>query len=417
MGMKLHRNRRVFRSRSLHPRILAWVVGAAAVIAIGFFGAKYFTEHPVDTAPESAPNESQTTSLPVDNAPESSDPATDGQTPAASLDTVRAFYLPSAALNNQNALTATLTDAKAAGFNAVVLDFKDASGVLYFRSQTARAQQVNSFAAGALTVENVKKLFAAVRETGLQPIARLYAFMDNAAARVLTGARIAHQSDPSWVWYDANPADGGKAWLNPYSDEAHLYVIDLAKELRDAGAAAVMLDGVQFPMQTTSASFGASANVALSRDEMLAAFIAKARGLLGNNCPVMLSCTASSALGIDTTVYGGNPLTFAPTMAAPTLFTGEMKSTVTVGNETVQNNSDNLKATVQALVNQMTLRIKVMEADKQPIFTPWLQAYDYTPAQIKSATEGCISGGADSFILYNPQGTYDFAALGNIDTP
>ncbi len=412
MGMKLHRNRRVFRSRNILPRVLAWIVGAAAVIAIGFFGAKHFTEHPVGTTPESAPSESQETSLPADNAPESSDPVTDEQTPAVSLDTVRAFYLPTTAFNNQNTLNTTLTDAAQAGFNAVIFDFKNADGVLYFRSQTARAQQVNSFAADALTVENVKALFATVREAGLQPIVRLYTFMDNAAARVLTDARIAHQSDPSWVWYDANPADGGRAWLNPYADEAHIYVIDLAKELRDAGAAAVMFDGVQFPAQTSSASFGTSANTTMGHEEILTAFIAKARDLLGDGCPVMLSCTANSALGTDTTIYGGNPLTFASTMAAPTLFTSEMKTTVTVGSETVQNTPDNLKATVQTLVNQLSLRIKVIAADKQPALTPWLQAYDYTAAQVKRAIEGCIAGGADSFILYNPNGQYDFATLG-----
>jgi hypothetical protein len=214
------------------------------------------------------------------------------------------------------------------------------------------------------------------------------------------------------VWYDANPANGGRAWLNPYADEAHLYIIDLAKELRDAGAAAILLDGVQFPAQTSSASFGNSANTNMGRDEILTAFITKARTLLGDDCPVMLSCTADSALGTNTLVYGNNPLTFAPTAAAPALLTGEMMSTVTVGTETVQNTPDNLGATVQALVNQMALRIKVMAADKQPSLTPWLQAYDYTPAQIKSAMEGCVAGGADSFILYNPSGSYDFAALG-----
>ncbi len=412
MGMKLHRNRRVFRSRNLLPRILAWIVGAAAVIALGFFGAKYFTEHPVDSAPDSTPSESVTNSLPADTSPESDDAPSVEPAPSVTADNVRAFYLPYSALGNADALNATLTAAAQTGFNSVVFDLKDENGTLYFRSDTARAQQVNSFAADALSADEVTALFSAIRKAGLQPIPRLYAFKDNAAARVLTGARIAHQSDPSWVWYDAAPANGGKAWLNPYADEAQLYVIDLAKELRDAGAAAILLDGVQFPAQVSSASFGTSANVNLGRDEILTAFIAKARTLLGDACPVMLSCTADSALGTNTLVYGANPLTFAPTAAAPALLTGEMKSTLTVGTETVQNTPDNLKTTVQTLVNQMTLRIKVMAADKQPILTPWLQAYGYTAAQIKSAMDGCIAGGADSFILYDPSGSYDFTALG-----
>ncbi len=412
MGMKLHRNRRVFRSRNLLPKILLWIVGAAAVIAVGFFGAKHFAEHPVDAAPESAPSESQVNSQPADTPPESSDTPSADIPPTVTIDNVRAFYLPFDRLKNTDALTATLTEAAEAGFSGVVFDLKDANGTLYFRSETTRAQQVNAYATDALSIDATEELFSAIREAGLMPIPRLYAFMDNTAARVLTGARIAHQSDPSWVWYDANPAKGGKAWLNPYADEAHLYIIDLAKELRDAGAAAILLDGVQFPAQTSSANFGTSANVNLAKDEMLSTFIQKARTLLGDVCPVMLSCTADAALGTNTQTYGANPLTFAPSAAAPTLFTSEMKSTVSVGTETIQNTPDNLKATVQALVNQMALRIKVMATDKQPILTPWLQAYDYTPAQVKSAMEGCVVGGADSFILYDPSGSYDFAALG-----
>lgn len=412
MGMKLHRNRRVFRNRSPLPRILLWAVGAVAVIAIGFFGAKYFNEHPVDAAPESAPNESQVSSLPEADGTESNGTPSTDATPSLSIEQVRAFYLPFKAIKDTEALTATLTKAAEAGFTGVVFDLKDENGTLYFRSEAARAQQVNSFAADALSDGDTKALFAAIRKAGLMPIPRLYAFKDNSAARALAGARIAHQSDPSWVWYDAAPANGGKAWLNPYADEAHLYIIELSTELRDAGAAAILLDGVQFPAQTSSASFGSSANVNMGRDEILTAFITKARTLLGEDCPVMLSCTADSALGSKTTVYGNNPLTFAPTMAAPALLTGEMKSTLTVGNETIQNTPDNLGATVQALVNQMALRIKVMAADKQPTLTPWLQAYDYTPAQIKAAMDGCVAGGADSFILYDPNGNYDFAVLG-----
>ena len=410
MGMKLHRNRRVFRARRLVPRIIASVLGAAAIVALGFFGAKYFSEHPMQSAPsESTDSVQSDTSTPVGDPTTST--TSDPVQVTPSLDTVRAFYLPFSVLKNASALNTTLAAAADAGFNSVVFELKDSGGNLLFRSETARAVQVGSFTGDALTMNEVKTLFSAIREAGLLPIPRLYAFMDNAAAKALPDARISHQSDATWVWYDANPAKGGKAWLNPYADEAHTYIIELAKELRDAGAAAIMLDGVQFPTQTSSASFGNSANTSMQRDEILTAFVNKATALLGADCPVLLSCTADSALGSNTLVYGNNPLTFAPSIAAPLLLTGDMKATVTVGNETLQNTPDTLGATVQAMVNQMSLRIKVMSADKQPKLAPWLQAYDYTAAQIKAAIDGCIAGGADSFILYNPNGQYDFAAL------
>ena len=270
MGMKLHRNRRVFRARRLVPRIIASVLGAAAIVALGFFGAKYFSEHPMQSAPsESTDSVQSDTSTPVGDPTTST--TNDPVQVTPSLDTVRAFYLPFSVLKNASTLNTTLAAAADAGFNSVVFELKDSGGNLLFRSETARAVQVGSFTGDALTMNEVKTLFSAIREAGLLPIPRLYAFMDNAAAKALPDARISHQSDGTWVWYDANPAKGGKAWLNPYADEAHTYIIELAKELRDAGAAAIMLDGVQFPSQTSSASFGNSANTSMQRDEILTA--------------------------------------------------------------------------------------------------------------------------------------------------
>ncbi len=88
-----------------------------------------------------------------------------------------------------------------------------------------------------------------------------------------------------------------------------------------------------------------------------------------------------------------------------------MSHNLTIGTETIANTADNLHETMKALVNQLSVRIKVIATDKQPTLTPWIQGYDYTAAQIKDAINGCVEGGADSFILYNPTGTYDFAAL------
>lgn len=416
MGMKIHRGRRVFRARNMLPRILLWVVGAAAVIAVGFFGAKHFTERPIPQQPSESTDSVVSNDTASSDAPESATTTTtnkgDEKPTAPSLDTIRGFYLPFSALENSENLTAALTNAKEAGFTAVVFDLKDSDGNLYFQSQTARAQQVNSFAQNAFTLEETTDLFTAIRETGLSPVPRLVAFMDNAAAKALPAARVAHKSDKNWVWYDANPAKGGKAWLNPYADEAQLYIIELAKELKEAGAAAVMLDGVRFPAQTSSADFG-SASTEKQRDEVLTAFVKKTQTLLGDNCPVLLCCTAESALGDNTLVYGNNPLTFSASVAAPMLMTGEMKDAVTVGSETLSNTPDNVKVTVKALTKQLVLRIKVMPKKDQPRLTPWLQAYDYTAQQIKDAVDGCIDGGANGYILYEPNGKYDFASFGD----
>lgn len=386
MGQKLHRGRRsVFKRRSPALRIIATGLLAVAIVAVGFLGAKYLFEHPLSTGqPDSTGDATTTTSGTTTTT-------TTVQTPVATGLTggVKAFWLPHSALTDPTALAATLKSAADAGFDSLVVDMKDGNGTLYYRSATERAEQVNSFAADALTAAELKTLFTTIKEAGLRPIARVYAFKDNAAARVLADARVTPTGNSGWVWYDNNPANGGKAWLNPYADAAHTYVIDIAKELRDAGAAAIMLDGVQFPNQVSGASFG-STDATKGRSEVLTAFVKEAEALLGDGCPVILSCTADSARGEKTQVYGGNPLTFGATAAAPVLTAQEDTA---------------------GIIRQMATRIKVIAKEDQPLLTPVLQAENLSAATLKALVTACAEGGADSYILYAPSGVYDFAGL------
>ncbi|MBQ8684437.1 MAG: hypothetical protein IJ518_07990 [Clostridia bacterium] len=409
MGMKLNRGRhKVFGKKKTGLRTALWALACVVIIAAGFFGAKLLdspppTDNPAssDRVPESEPD----TSTPQPSVPEQ--PAI---TQPDSPDTLRAFYLPFSALRDTAGLSATLQQAKAAGFNSVVFDLKDNAGNLYYRFDSQMARQVNSYTADALTTEELTKLFATLRQAGIEPLPRLYAFRDNLGAKALPAARITPQGNNSWTWYDNDPNNGGKAWLNPYADEAHSYIIGLAQELQAVGATAILLDGVQFPHQISSASFGSSSNTALNRGQVLTLFVDKVKTAL-DGCKVILSCTAQGALGTDTGVYGNNPLTFAPTVAAPTILPGSLPASIRIGDSTIQNAPDTLQQTVQALVSQMVLRTKVMEADKQPTLLPWLQAEGYTAAQIKQEIAGCIAADVQQYILYHPAGLYDFSTL------
>lgn len=382
MGQKLHRSRRsVFKRRNPIWRVLLTLLPAVAIVAIGFFGTKLLWEAPQDSAEPVTGQAATTTTPPPTQTTEA--PVTDD---AVSLSTLRAFYLPHSALINVATLTDTLQQAKEAGFTAILFDMKDADGTLYFRSGDTRAVQVNSFAANALDISTLRSTLSAIREAGLNPIARLYAFCDNAAARVLADARVYPTGSPSWVWYDNKPDNGGRAWLNPYADAAHLYLIDLAEELRDAGAAAILFDGVQFPTQTSGAYFGEDAATE-TRADALTAFVSTAKQLLGSSCPVILAHTADSALGNKTQIYGGNPLTFGAAIAAPQLS----------------------GAATDTDIKQMATRIKVIEDVARPMLAPILPYTDAASAQ--QSIEVCAAQQVTSYILYAADGRYDFAAL------
>ena len=247
-------------------------------------------------------------------------------------------------------------------------------------------------------------------DAGLQPVPRLYAFRDNLGAKALASARIGLAENPGWTWYDGDPNNGGRAWLNPYADEARSYLIGLAQELKEMGAAAILLDGVQFPTYTGRADFGNSSNTNLTKDKVLTLFVDKMKSAL-EDCPVLLGCTLQSALGSDTLPYGGNPVTFAPTMVSPAIFPAALPESITIGDTVIPNSPDDLQQTVQALVAQVVLRTKVMAEEQRPVILPLLQAEGYAAAQIQQEIDGCTAGGCEQFILFHSQGAYDFAAL------
>ncbi len=410
MSRKLRRGRtRVFHKRNTLPlKILGWVLAAAVIVAGGYFGAKFILEEKPATESSSPASGQPASSVPSSSQPPASEPEV--TTPEAGA--LRAFYLPLSALRQTETLPSVLDEAAAAGFNAVLFDLKDEAGNLLYASATELALEAQSAADDAMSLDELKSLFQTLRGKGFVALPRLYAFVDAVAPRQLSTAKITTVDHPTWTWYDGDPNNGGKPWLNPYSPVAHQYLTDLLAELKEAGADTVMLDGVQFPKQTKDANFGDGEYASQSKAEVLTTFVSKAVAAMDGG-RVLLASPGLAALGNDTTVYGGNPLTFGASAVAPIVMPSTLGNRLTAGTQTVDNPAANPFAAVSAALAQMQLRLQVIEQDMRPDLVPWLQGYDCTTAemneQIRAVTE--VLGDDASYILYNPAGTYDFSAL------
>lgn len=395
MPYKLRRTRSVFRKRRVHPAVktLGSIILCLGVMAGGFFTAKWVTEkqqgqpdtetvQPLTPPPSNKPggnanrpnDDKEDVVIPGDNTPD---------TPT-SLDSIRAFYLPFSALQS-DALPATLSAAHKAGFNAVLFDLKDADGNLYYQFATPEAKKIG-YATDSLTAEALAGIFDLIRENGLQPIPRLYAFRDDVACAKLTDARISHAENHSWAWYDGDKTKGAKKWLNPYSTTAQGYIQSLAEELKNQGAAAVMLEGVQFPDKLTAKAYLGDTAATVSKSDVLAAFVAATRTRLGADCPLLLGCTEKGALATDTKIYGGNPITFGAGIVSPLLSSKWKEST-----------------------EKMVHRIQGPDI-KGTSLAPMLKADGLTASKVNEAIAGTVNGGSTAFILYATDGKYDFAA-------
>ncbi|MFQ6046498.1 MAG: putative glycoside hydrolase [Gemmatimonadales bacterium] len=123
--------------------------------------------------------------------------------------------------------------------NAFVIDVKDATGHVAYRSGVATAIAIG--ANGMVRAPDVRARLALLRFRGIHPIARIVVARDPLLAK----------RKPEWAVRDVNGGlwrDGlGEPWVDTYQDSVWLYAADLAAEAVLLGFREVQFDYVRFP--------------------------------------------------------------------------------------------------------------------------------------------------------------------------
>lgn len=388
MGQKVHRRRqRYSRRHSKWKPIIGWIVAAAVLIpaTVLVAGLLFGKNEPTATVPGTSTTAS-------DSAPSTTTAVVPVETP------FRGFTLPYTALRDPSALADTCRRAADAGWNCAVIELKDIDGHLYYTSQTEAAIKAQAASENALTLSEVTVAFAEMQKVGITPIAKLFAFADATAPRLLAGAKITCDGHPEWTWYDGDPQNGGKPWLNPYADAAQSYITSLSEELFTAGAGAILLDGVYFPTQTAQASFTDTGNTSLPRAEVLRQFMTRMQAL--SDKPILLACTANAALGNTTAGYETNPLSLGEALAVPLLQKQALGESVTVSGQRLPVSAETLADTTVHILEQLR-----QTTDAHTALMPQIDADRAVIAALRAQSE------QNAFLISNESGIYDFAAL------
>lgn len=322
MGQKLHHSRRYRRRKTAIRPIIGWVVAAAVLIPASYFGARYLGNRKSDVAATTPASQTTVTDAPVTTTP----------APTVEATALRGVTLPYTALRDTAALKLTCKAAADAGNTCAVVELKTETGALHYASETDLGKAVGAQTEDALTLAALTDAFAAMREAGLTPVVRLFAFKDATAPKKLADAKITTTGHADWTWYDGDPQNGGKPWLNPYSDAAQTYIVSLAEELYTAGAGALLLDGVCFPTQTAQAQLAVGANAALSKAEVLKQFITRVHNLR-EDAPLLLCGSVNAFLGNNTAGFDGNPRDFGSTAIVPDLRLSALGKRLVIGDK------------------------------------------------------------------------------------
>ena len=190
----------------------------------------------------------QTTAVPSRNVPvpaQTVGPAADTTVPqiavipAADPESFRASEIPAGALANRASLASALAKAKSGGFSAAVVQLKDRSGYLRYKSSIKGTDSITN---GSLTLEEI---MAAFGENGIMPIAEIAVLADDAGCTQFPDLNYKIVgTDTSWLDYSTS---AHLRWANPENPATREYFAEVTAELVGAGFQKIMLTDVMFP--------------------------------------------------------------------------------------------------------------------------------------------------------------------------
>ena len=332
---KIKRYNRIYRSRNNTRmkvlKISGFVVIAAVVVFVGYSVAGPFMDFINGRIEPTLPSDDSTAVVSVSDS-DSSDGSSGGNTQTAETE-LQAVNLPVDTAKDPTALASFLASAKQNGANAVVLELKDTSGTLWYRSTVAQAVEYGAVSENALEIAPVVE---AVKAGGLRPVAELSACGGKTAPNVARNNGYRYE-DTNSAWWDNAANNGGKPWLNPYKQAACDYLVALQTELISSGFDTILWHKVEFPevRKFSSANMGTEAE-GVTQQQALNSFIEQCETqAAASGAVVFISYPVSTAFGLNESWYGGATTGLTAKNVAPELDFATFGGSLKIGDATV----------------------------------------------------------------------------------
>jgi len=159
-------------------------------------------------------------------------------------ESIRGIYLNAWASGSSARSQQLIELARRTEVNAFVIDIKDASGFVSYRTGVDLAREIG--ADQEIRIPNVQRLLDSLSIAGIWPIARIVVFKDPILAAARTDMAIQDSLGATWV-------DGrGDVWVNPWDRRVWDYHIDLAREAVELGFREIQWDYIRFPDRPAS---------------------------------------------------------------------------------------------------------------------------------------------------------------------
>lgn len=295
---------------------------------------------------------------------------------------VRGLRVGAEAAGSDDAFARLLSLADETAVNAFVFDTKQEGGKVVYDTSVTEAHDLDAVDPWY----DPRERLAEAREHGLYTITRIVVFED--------GFRVASRPDEKLAW----------VWIDPRSEGARRYNLDLAAEACELGFDEIQFDYVRFPSGQTAKVSG---QLALSQEERIAAiesFLAEAKAILEP-----MGCSTSAAIfAIVVSVGNDQGLGQRPEelseqvralspMVYPSHYSNGWLGFPDPNDYPYEVTAGAIDDALPRLADGTTLR-------------PWLQAFWWTNSQIKMSIQAAEDRDV-GWILWNVRSNFDAEAL------
>jgi len=158
---------------------------------------------------------------------------------------IKAVYATGWSMGTKSYLAYLQNIFKTSQINAVVIDVKDVSGLVYYKSGADKVREYKTY---QKVISDINGLIKSLHNQGIYVIARIPIFKDSYLAKarpdlaVYDVSKTKNKSKPV-VWQDNN----GLNWVDPSSQEVWDYNIAIAKDAASHGFDEINFDYIRFP--------------------------------------------------------------------------------------------------------------------------------------------------------------------------
>ena len=331
-------------------------------------------------------------------------PPPPGHTPAV----VRGLYLNAWVFSSRRFFDLVAL-ADTTEINAFVIDVKDATGYLTYRSSVPTAVAIG--ANGMVRANDARARLATLEQHGIHAIARIVVARDPLLARGKPGWAI-HDAATGALWRDGL----GEPWVDAFCDSVWIYAADVAAEAIVLGFKEIQFDYVRFPdepprrlertvypwrLPHESKRAAIRQNVALLRDRVHALHVPFTVDVFG------LTTSATGDLGIGQV---WDDLADAADVVLPMVYPSHYRR----GSYGIASPNRAPYEIVRHALEDAIARSRDLRSPAR--IRPYLQAFTiyrvrYGPEEIRDQIRAAEELGLTDWILWNARGMYPAKAL------